>query len=215
MNINEFKDNDLYKNVFEKDNINMLNTFEKENKVFNDVIDTLDPHSKFLDVTIEDLAKEFDKFKGNYMDVIQQFSNMEERDQKLFILYSVFYFNLKFYRENADGIMTAEVLSEAKKLSAEFAKDGSHIGCVLECYFSIYGPCISGRGYNISVPIKSKTCIRDLNFLSIMDLSNFADSGYSAQTEEERFYQDLNQQRNEELFAFKELLRALINSKKI
>lgn len=186
LNLNDYHDNNNL-------NIN-VNEFEKS-------------------MSLEELKKEFIKFNDNYLDVISMYHNMNERDQKLFILYSIFYFGLYFNIENIENIITNQVLMETRKLVNEFTRYGSHTGCALQCGFSVSGPSIRGVGYNVSGPLESQYCIKNVDVLNIEDIATVANSGYSYKTEEEANFQSLNDQRNQEMAAFNELLSTLINTK--
>lgn len=164
-------------------------------------------------MTLEDLKKEFQKFSGNYSDVLAQFSVMNEREQKLFILYSMFYFGQYFYIENIESIITEELFEQTRKLAFEFTKYGSQTGCDIKCHLSVDGPAITGIGYNVTGDLKSKYYIRNIDDLNIEILAKIANSGYSYRSEEEAIFQSLNEKRTQEKAEFQQLLESLLNTK--
>jgi len=162
--------------------------------------------------TFEQITEEFKKFEGDYETHVQNFPNMSERDQKLFILYSVFHLGLKFNREHFEGVVSSEVLEKTEQLSAEFVNYGSYTGCAISCSLVYDVPSFHGFGYNIIYPMECLTCFRSLDSLSVKELAVFANSGYSAADEEEMTFQALDETRNRELASFNQLLSTLVNN---
>lgn len=204
------KDYFIDKNINELSNDELLAIVSSYSKFQQQNLQDTDLYS----MSIADLDKEFKKFKGNYKAMIEHFHEMEPRDQKLFILYSMFHFDLKFHSEDISEIMTNEVIQETRELSSEFTNYGSYTGCDIGFTRSIYGPCLRGVGYNVSVPLQSERCIKGLDLISVEELASIARMGYGASTEEESIFQSLNKERCNEIDAFNELTYSLNASKK-
>lgn len=146
--------------------------------------------------TLDELTKEFKKFEGNYIDVIEHFDMFSERDKKLFILYSLFYFELYFNKEDCLEIITQEALSEVSEHAIHLC-------------FSVHGPIIRNVGSNSSIPLKCNSSINNIEELNLIDLVKFANIGYSGVRDEEKMFLSLNKKREKEISAFYELLSKL------
>lgn len=164
-------------------------------------------------MSLEELEREFKKFSGDYLEALNKFRDMEPKDQKLFILYSMFHLGLMVDRENMDKIMTDDVLVEAKHLAKKFSDYGSYTDCAVGFVANGSELGIRGIGYNISELLKSNKCIKSVDSFSIDDVVSFADAAYSANSEEKHIFQLLNEKRSQELSAFQELVSTLKNNK--
>lgn len=158
------------------------------------------------------LMEEFKKFGGDYINLCDNFFEMSEEDQKLFVLYSLFRFDLKFHREDYKYIVTDELLKETDKLTIDFERYGSNIGCDLNFSSNI---SLRGVGYNLSSPLKTNNCIKPLSELDLSLLAFFTTKGYEYSDEEEHMFQLMNDKRVNEIQVFNDLMGQLISNRKI
>ena len=165
-------------------------------------------------MTLDDLKEEFKKFDGDYIHICEQFDEFSERDKKLFILYSFFHFGLKYYREDIDIISTDELLSKVDNLAKEFASLGSYTGCNLGFCKGLDGIYLRGYGWNCSIPIQVKFALKDIDEISLQDLAKFSNKGYTAEDEEAKIFEMLNEKKQNEYSAFCDVIFKIIEGKR-
>ena len=170
------------------------------------------------DIDIKDLAKAFKIFSGDYLTHIKNFNNMTLEEKKLFIIYSLFRFRMKFDQDSMEGIVSDEVLNEIRKLGMDFVKYGSYTGCSLQLGNSVNGPVLSGVGHNITTPLNTNKTFKNLDSYELIDIINFAKKGYkytdSSVDQEEFNMNALNHEFNEEFQAFNDLIESLFMKQK-
>ena len=189
---------------------NSINQASIENSDMNDAM------------TIDELGREFKKFDGDYVNFAENFDSMSERDQKLFIIYSIFHFNYKFdfvNPENLERIFSSAVMKERKRMEEEYRNYSVVRKCDIGCDISLDGkPTLSGEGFNVSCFMKSRKIIKNIDSINLEDLLKLFENGYrytaSPSDEEAEALEYLNKKLQNELGAFRELMDRLSKQRK-
>ena len=169
------------------------------------------------DITLENLKEQFKKFNGNYIDYIEEFYKMSESDKKFFILYSIFYFNVKFRVLDTESIVSNDLFQELAKFSNKTNNYENGQENFLECSQRMSGPILKIINYTNSTQLRSNNIFKNIDLLSVEQLAKFYKSGCryidSFIDEEKKIYESHDVRLKIELSIFNRIIDSLTNKK--